>query len=60
MQVSLCIRTRPFATLPRIILIIVIIVVAAHWAPGLALPLSLGGWLGCFLRGSAPARARTV
>jgi hypothetical protein len=34
---------------PGIIIILIIVIVAAHIAPGTALPLGLGGWMATYL-----------
>ena len=36
-------------TVPRVVIILIIVLVCAHAAPDGALPLALGGWLGSYL-----------
>jgi hypothetical protein len=39
----------------RVVIVVVVIVMTIRWAPGAALPLGAGGWLGGWLA-AAPAR----
>jgi hypothetical protein len=38
-------------SLPGVVIIVIIILVTAHAAPGAVVPLGLGGWLSCHLLG---------
>jgi hypothetical protein len=56
MQLSIRLTTQPARTWPRVIIVIVIVLAAARWAPEAALPLGLGGWLGTYLGIQQPGR----
>jgi hypothetical protein len=59
MQVSVRVTTQPLRTWPWVIVILIIVLIAARWAPGAALPLGLGGWLGSYLSIHQPAAQAT-
>jgi hypothetical protein len=59
MKVSICVaRPRPGVWI-RVIVVVAVFVLALRWAPGAAIPLGIGGWLGGWLA-DAPARMPRV
>ena len=55
MRVSICIPWQWPGMWTRVVIVVVVIVMTIRWAPGAALPLGAGGWLGGWLA-AAPAR----
>jgi hypothetical protein len=55
MRLSICV-TRPWPGFwTRLVVVVVVVVVTIRQAPGVAIPLGLGGWLGGWLAMPAPA-----
>lgn len=59
MRVSICFPRQWPGMWTRVVIVVVVIVVTIRLAPGAALPLGAGGWLGGWLA-AAPARGLRI
>jgi hypothetical protein len=56
LKISIDIRARRWpGIVTRTIVILIIVLVTAHWAPDVAIPLGFGGWLGTWAASRPPA-----